>query len=84
MDNNIKTAEEIPFQELMVSKYVTVFMPHFNQNVRLKIETRAVWDSDNVCIRLHGRAGKNVIVSEPIFSQEDLNKMSHIFQPIKP
>lgn len=81
--DNPKVEERVIFQDLLSSKYVTLFMPHFSQNVRLKIECRSVFDSETPCVRLHGRCGKNVIVSETIFSQKDLNEMSHIFQLAK-
>ena len=78
-----ESVDRINYTHLLTLKYITLYMPHFNQNVRLKIECRSVFDSNTPCIRLHGRVDKKVIVSEPIFSQKDINEMAHIFQPIK-
>ncbi len=74
-------SEKLQFDEIVKLKRITLFMPHFNQNVKLRIETNFISDRDGKCFRMRGRVPKNIVCSEWIFCQQDLDEMTHIFKP---
>ena len=74
-------AEKLQFDEIIKMKSVILFMPHFNQNVKLRIETNFIANRDGKCFRMRGRVLKHIVCSEWIFTQKCLDEMTHIFKP---
>lgn len=68
------------FEEIIKLKSVTLFIPHFNKNVRLQVRKNFVDESDRECFELKGKVNGNTVMSETIFCQKDLDEMTHIFK----